>query len=108
MTNFNNGNTTYLGEVPAQISVRGPLPASDIHIEIVEIKDDFGRKVAFLWDAGTPSTGGRGATIRELVQSFPITIPEGAKTLDVTLAYTKSVFVEFMARPTVAKVNEKK
>jgi len=106
MTNFNDGVRATIGKVPPQLSVRSPLPALDTQLEIVDVKDNLGRNVPFGWDGGIPSTGGRGATIRELIQVFPITIPDGAETLDITFAYTKSVFVEFVAKPTVAKQSQ--
>lgn len=93
---------SYVADFPA-LHVRSPLPAADTHLDVVEIKDDVGRNVPFRIGEAVAGTGHRGATIRELHQSFLLSIPEGAKTLDVTMAYTKSVFVEFMARPTVAK-----
>ncbi len=76
-----------------------------MHLEIAELKDETGRNVPFQIGASVEGTGGRGATLRELHQSFLLTIPEGATSLDVTLAYTKSVNVEFLAKPTPANDN---
>jgi hypothetical protein len=84
------------------------LPAEDTRLEIVGIKDNSGRRIDFSRGSGQPGTGGRGATIRELVQSFPLTIPAGTESLDITFAYTKCLNFEFVAKPTIAKPVESK
>jgi hypothetical protein len=87
-----------------EIKVRSPLRSVNTHLKIANIRDDQGRAVGF-----TPS----GATIfyrpsgppgpnAALEESFTLDIPEGAKGINVTLAYPKSQFVEVLARPTKA------
>jgi hypothetical protein len=93
---------------PAVLHVTSPIPSSDKHLRLAAVVDDRGRKVDFHLDGETPSTGGRGATVRQLDKDYYLYLEEDAKSVDVTLAYTKSVFVEFMAQPTVARENEKK
>ena len=99
-------SVSYVADYSA-LHVRSPLPALDTRLELVEVKDDSGRNVEFREGSEVSGTGGRGATIRELRQSFLLTIPQGAKSLDATFAYTRDVFVEFVAKPTVAADNKK-
>jgi hypothetical protein len=85
------------------LHMRSPLPASDTHLELLSVKDEHGREVSFMKASERPGTGGRGATIRELEQIYRLEIHEGTRTVDITLAYTKSFMVEFMAKPTVVR-----
>lgn len=80
-----------------------PIPMSDTKLWLVDVKADLGGKVKVVGDTWQSSTGGRGATLKELNHGFGIEIPEGAKSLDVTLAFSKSRYVEFLAKPVLAK-----
>jgi hypothetical protein len=91
----------------ASLHVRTPFPLSDTRLALVEVRDDRGRKAESGSFGTRNSTGGRGATLRQTDYSFAINIPEGAKTLDVTFAFSQSRVVEFLAKPVMAKAPAK-
>ncbi|EEF61439.1 hypothetical protein [Pedosphaera parvula] len=81
------------------LHVVAPSSMSDTHLKLIEVKDDQGRKVEVRGVFSVGSTGGRGATLREINYAFGVQIPKDAKSLDVTFAFTKSWEVEFLAEP---------
>jgi hypothetical protein len=85
--------------VEVNLHARTPIPMSDTQLKLVEVKDDQGRKVEVKGSSSNNSTGGRGATQREMNHAFGIKVPEGAKSLEVTFAFSKSRTVEFMVKP---------
>jgi hypothetical protein len=87
----------------ATIHARSPLPMSDTHLKLVEVRDDQKRKITQLEMSSTSSYAGRGATLRETDYGFGVDLPADAKTLDITFAFTRSRFVEFLAKPVLAK-----
>jgi hypothetical protein len=99
-TNRFNGELQLISPV---LKVRSPLPAAETELKLAEVRDDRGAEVGFQLIGRNFSTGGRGATIRELDEEYELSVLEGTKTLDVTLVYTKIVAVEFIARPTAAR-----
>ncbi len=98
-----NESTQEIVRDPAVLQVMSPIPSPDIHLRVAGVTDDRGRPVDFYFENETQSTGGRGATIRELRKYYTLAVAPDAKSVDVTLAYSKSVSVEFIAKPTVAK-----
>jgi len=90
-------------EPEAGLHARTPFPLTGAHLTLVEVKDDQGRKVETGGFASSNSTGGRGATLRQTDYGFAISIPDGAKTLDVTFAFSQSRYVEFLAKPVMAE-----
>lgn len=90
-------------QLHATIHARSPLPMSDTHLKLVEVRDDLKRKITQLELSSSSSYAGRGATLRETEYGFGIDLPADAKTLDITFAFTRSRFVEFLARPVLAK-----
>jgi hypothetical protein len=92
------------GRMPyANIHARSPIPMSDTYLKLVEVRDDQGRKIAQRGMHSSSSTSGRGATLRESNHGFGIEIPGDSKTLDITFAFTRSRYVEFLAKPVLAK-----
>jgi hypothetical protein len=91
--------------VPVALHVRSPFPALDAHAVLLQVKDENGKNVPFDPRGTEFSTGGRGATIREIDEAYELRHAGTAKTLDVTLAYSKSLFVEFLARPSLTNTN---
>lgn len=87
----------------ANLHARTPFPLSDAHLTLVEVRDDQGQKVETHGLRTGSSTGGRGATLRQMDYRFGINIPDGAKTLDVTFAFSQSLYVEFLAKPVMAE-----
>lgn len=85
-----------------------PIPMSDMHLRLVEVRDDRGRGVKASSFSSRTSTGGRGATPKELIHGFGIEIPEGAKKLDVTFVFSKSRYVEFFAKPVIVNTGIQK
>ena len=61
---FNYDSASFSNASPI-LFIRSPLPANETRLEMVEIKDNLGRKVGFRREIEQPGTGGRGATIRE-------------------------------------------
>lgn len=83
----------------ANLHVRTPHPLDGVRLALVEVRDDQGRKLATQGSTARTSMGGRGNTPREMLHGFAIEIPEDAKSLDITLAATRIVSVEFLAKP---------
>ncbi len=83
-----------------EILVRNPLRSSDAHLSIASVQDDQGRKVDFRIHTSDVYMGGSYSNNPGLTQCFELTIPDGAKSVDVNLAFPKSRFVELLARPT--------
>jgi hypothetical protein len=65
------------------------VPPEGVRLRLARVVDDQGRAGSFLIDP-PPSSG---------YYSLRIEVPRGARTLDFTLAVTRSLFLEFMARP---------
>ena len=103
-----NDWTGKIARVPAMLRVSSPIPALETHLRLVEVRDDHGRPVNFEMDEETLTTGGRGATIRQSEKDYALEFPDDAKSVDVTLAYTKSFAVEFLAKPTMGKEGAQK
>jgi hypothetical protein len=119
-TNINGGEIEFLGlsskfsawgSMPGsgtypsdhEIKVRSPLRTTNAHLKVASILDDRGRGVGFRRVGSTvhrPS--GPPTPYVSLEESFALDISDDAKSIDVTLAYPKSQFVEFLARPTKA------
>ena len=91
----------------ANVHVRSPYPVTDVHIILADVVDDRGRHALRPASSATLSAGGGGITLKELLQGFAISIPEGAKTLDVTFAVTKSQYFEFFAKPVMAETKKR-
>ena len=87
----------------ANIHVRSPHPLDDLRIVLVEVRDDRGASANLQGSSSTTSTGGRGITPKEMLYGFGLDIPEDAKMLDVTLAATRIVSVEFLAKPSLTQ-----
>jgi hypothetical protein len=92
---------THVGNFAPGFTCRSPLPAVDRHLQVVEVRDEHGKKLKTWRRSSMPSTAGRGATVRELDEEYEFEDADTVKSIDVTLAYTKSLSVEFMAKPTV-------
>ena len=86
----------------SNLHLRSPYPADNIHITVVDVVDDRGRHAESAGNSIVPSAGGRGITLKELIQGFALKIPEDAKTMDVTFAVTRSRYFEFLAKPVTA------
>jgi hypothetical protein len=87
----------------AVLVLRSPMGVSDARVRLAEVTDNLGRKVAFEMDLETADPlGGIGTLDKEYI----LNIPDDAKTLDITAAYTKTVFVDFMARPVLANAKQ--
>lgn len=91
----------------ANLHVRTPFPLSDAHLKLVEVRDDQRRKLMTGGFAIRSSTGSRGATMRQMDYGFAVGIPDDAKTLEVTFAFTQSRYVEFLAKPVMAEPSAK-
>ncbi len=91
----------------SNLHARTPFPLSNAHLTLVEVRDDQGRKLEAGGIAIRSSTGGRGATLRQTDYGFAVKIPDWAKTLDVTFAFSQSRSVEFLAKPVMAAPSAK-
>jgi hypothetical protein len=85
--------------------VRAPYPLEGVRVKLVKVSDERGREAKLQGTSSSTGTGGRGATPKEALFGFGFDIPEGAETLDVTLAVTRSRQVEFLARPSLSQQN---
>lgn len=96
------------GDPAVYLKVRGPMTArvggDSVHLKLVEIRDDQGRKVGFQY-RGSSMVPMRTFRTPIFDQTFVLKTREDAKAVDVTLAFTKSIYLEFMAKPTVAKAD---
>ncbi len=87
----------------ANLHARTAYPLSGERLTLVEVRDDQGRKLETGGFAISNNTGGRGATVRQTDYGFAVKIPEGAKSLDVTFAFSQSRDVEFLVKPVMAE-----
>jgi hypothetical protein len=90
---------------PITFRVRSPYPSLDEHLIVADVRDENRTSIAFHENESHYDTGGRGTTVRELVELYELENAGNPKTLDITLAYSKSIFVEFLAKPSVANTN---
>jgi len=87
----------------ANLHVRTPHPMDGVRLALVEVRDDQSRKLETKGSTARISTGGRGNTPKEMLHGFAIELPEHAKSLDITLAATRIVSVEFLAKPALTE-----
>ena len=66
---------------------------------LVAVRDDQGRAVPWGEVRQEFSTGGRGATMREINRSQALEIPADARFLAVTFALSREFDVEFVVHP---------
>lgn len=71
----------------------------DAHLKMVEMRDDQGRELQF---TGTSARRLGSTPVAWIEHGWALDIPKDAKTLDVTFAFSKSVQVEFLAKPVMA------
>jgi len=83
--------------------IRTPYPVDELRFSLIEVRDQLGHIGELRGVRSTTSDGGRGITPREMLYAFGFDLPEGAETLDLTFAVTRSVYVDFQVRPTLAK-----
>jgi len=83
----------------AVIHVRTQYPLDGLHVLLVQVRDDRGRPAAAHGLTNSIGTGSGGNTPKESLTGFRVEIPEGAKSLDITLAATPIRHVEFLAKP---------
>lgn len=86
----------------ANVHVRAPHPLDDVRVRLVTITDERGREAKLQGTATGTGTGGRGITPKETLHGFGFDIPDGATTLDVTIAVTQSRTVQFTVKPEMA------
>ena len=99
------GSTPRSGSYPAdhEMKVRSPLRTSNAHLKVARVLDDRGHAVGFRRVGSTVHRPSGSPTPNvALEESFALDVSEDAKSVDVTLAYSKSQYVELMARPTKA------
>ncbi len=82
------------------IKVRGSFRPGSIDFKITGIRDDQGRRVGYVLLGKNMYMPGASSRNPMMEYAFTLTIPNGAKSIDVTLACPKSQFVELLARPT--------
>ena len=85
----------------AVVHVRTQYPLDGLRVVLVEVRDDRGRTAQPHGLTNTVGTGGGGNTPKESLTGFRVEIPEGAKSLNITLAATPIRHVEFLAKPVV-------
>jgi hypothetical protein len=88
---------------PPVLHVHNPVTTSDMQLRLVEVRDEKGRKVEFYQKAWTPTMAGAGAINTDSDHDYTLDMALNVKSVDMTLAYTKGVLVEFMARSSAAK-----
>jgi hypothetical protein len=91
-----------------EIKVRTPFRGDGANFKVAEVLDDQGREVGHRLQGNNVYMQGSSPRNPAIESSFSLDIPTGAKSIDVTLACPKSVFVEILAKPTRAKSDEKK
>jgi len=95
---------THIATQPhAKIHVRSPHPMDDLRVALVEVKDDRGSSAILDGFSCTISTGGRGITPKEMLYEFGFDLSADVKSLDVKLAATRVVSVEFLVKPTLTE-----
>jgi hypothetical protein len=83
----------------AVVRVRTQYPLDGLDVLLVEARDDRGRIAPPHGATNSISTGAGGNTPKESLTGFRVEIPDGAKSLDITLAATPVRHVQFLARP---------
>lgn len=103
-TEYNWGSMQTTSQYPHrhELKVRSPIGSSGPRLKIAGIRDDQGRNVGFSTYGARVNFQGSYSNRPAIEQSYSLEIPGGAKTIDVTLAYPTSLFVELLAKPTKA------
>ena len=103
VSGLKNFPATQVTPLYAVVHVRTQYPLDRLRVMLVEVRDDRGRTA---WPRGLTNTIGTGAggnTPKESLTGFRVEIPEGAKSLDITLAATPIRHVEFLAKPVLTQ-----
>lgn len=87
------------GKAHASLQLRTPYPMDALNVVLVEVRDEEGRKAEARGATAEMVAGGRGITPKESRIGFQVEIPQGAKSLNITLAVTRLRRVEFLAKP---------
>jgi hypothetical protein len=66
------------------------VPAEGVRLRLLRAVDDRGRDWGFITPAWPPPAG---------FYKFRIEVPKDARTVDLTFGVTRSLYVEFLARP---------
>ena len=103
VSGLKNFAVTQVTPAYAVIHVRTQYPLDSLRVMLVEVRDDRGRIASPRGLTNTISTGGGGNTPKESLTGFRVEIPEGAKSLDITLAATPIRHVEFLAKPVLTQ-----
>jgi len=96
-----SGNVGVPGRWNAHL--RTPYPVDDLRFSLVEVRDQQGHIAELKGSTSITSDGGRGITPREMLYGFGFDLPEAAETLDLIFAVSQNLYVEFQARPSLAK-----
>jgi len=83
--------------------VRTPYPVDELRLSLIEVRDQLGHVGQLRGVRSVMSDGGRGITPREMLYGFGFDLPEAAETLDLIFSVSQSLYVEFQARPSLAK-----
>lgn len=83
----------------AVVHVRTQYPLDGLRVLLVAVRDDRGRLAQPHGSTNSISTGAGGNTPKESLTGFRVEIPDGAKSLDITLAATPIRHVQFLAKP---------
>ncbi len=87
----------------AVVHVRTQYPLDRLRVLLVEARDNRGRTAQPRGLTNSISTGAGGNTPKESLTGFRVEIPEGAKSLHITLAATPIRHVEFLAKPVLTQ-----
>lgn len=101
VSGLKNFPATQVTPLYAVVHVRTQYPLDRLRVMLVEVRDDRGRTAQPHGLTNTIGTGSGGNTPKESLTGFRVEIPEGAKSLDITLAATPIRHVEFLAKPVV-------
>ena len=88
--------------VTYKLHARVPHPLPGLHFTLVDIRDDQGLPIKVNGMTEVPSTGGRGATMRETDIGYALALNEASKSLNITFALSREYEVEFLVQPTIA------
>ena len=83
----------------ACLQYRFPAPLPGLQFVLVSVRDDHDRAVPWGGMRQEFSTGGRGATMREINRAQALEIPADARSLAVTFALSRELDVEFVVHP---------